>query len=90
MRAGVLKIPTPIQRDVQFPDLVLAPLVGFDVDNHRLGYGGGYFDRTLAAPERRPFAVGVGYEFCGLETIFPQPHDVPMNVILTESRPSRG
>jgi 5-formyltetrahydrofolate cyclo-ligase len=86
MRAGIWNIPTPAKRDVQLPDLVLAPLVGFDLANYRLGYGGGYFDRTLAARTRSPFAVGIGYAFCGLETIFPQPHDVPMNAILTECR----
>ena len=93
MRAGIWNIPTPAERDVQWPDFVLAPLVGFDLESYRSGYGGGYFDRTLAVMERRPFAVGVGYDFGGLETIFPQPHDVPMNAILTERRelrPSRG
>lgn len=89
MRSGFWNIPSPIQRDVRSPDLVLAPLVGFDPANYRLGYGGGYFDRTLAAFGRRPFAVGVGYDRCGLETIFPQPHDVPMNIILTEGREFR-
>jgi 5-formyltetrahydrofolate cyclo-ligase len=40
---------------------------------YRLGYGGGYFDRTLAASAPRPFAIGVGFEFQRLETIYPQP-----------------
>jgi len=93
MRAGIWNIPIPAQRFVQSPDLVLAPLVGFDRESYRLGYGGGYFDRTLASSERRPFTVGVGYDVCSVETIFPQPHDVPMNAILTECRelrPSTG
>lgn len=85
MRPGIWNIPTPEQRDVQLPDLVLAALVGFDAENYRLGHGGGYFNRTLAAQTRPPFAVGIGYGFSNLETIFPQPHDVPMNAILTES-----
>jgi 5-formyltetrahydrofolate cyclo-ligase len=89
MRAGFWNIPTPIERDVQSPDLVLAPLVGFDSASYRLGYGGGYFDRTLAAQRRGAFAVGVGYDCCGLETICPQPHDVPMDMILTEGREIR-
>jgi 5-formyltetrahydrofolate cyclo-ligase len=91
MQAGIWGIATPARREVCLPDLMLAPLVGFDAGNYRLGYGGGYFDRTLAI--RPAFAVGVGYDFCGLETIFPQPHDVPMHAILTECReirPSRG
>jgi 5-formyltetrahydrofolate cyclo-ligase len=89
MRAGIWNIPNPAERDVKSPDLVLAPLVGFDLQSYRLGYGGGYFDRTLAAQEQRPFAVGIGYDFGALETIFPQPHDLPMNAILTEARELR-
>lgn len=86
MKPGVWNIPAPAERDVLTPDLVLAPLVGFDRAKYRLGYGGGYFDRTLAALERRPVAVGVGYESGALETIFPQTHDIAMDAIVTEAR----
>jgi 5-formyltetrahydrofolate cyclo-ligase len=86
---GVWNIPVPARRDVQSPDLVLAPLVGFDNQNYRLGYGGGYFDRTLSAQTRPPFAAGVGFDFGHLETIFPQSYDVAMNAILTECRAIR-
>jgi len=61
---------------------------GFDVQNYRLGYGGGYFDRTLAALAARgekPLAIGVGYEIARMETIRPQDYDVPMDWIVTES-----
>ena len=61
------------------------PLVGFDAQGYRLGYGGGFFDRTLAALARRLLAIGVGYEIARLPTIRPQPHDVPMDFIVTES-----
>jgi 5,10-methenyltetrahydrofolate synthetase len=63
---------------------MLAPMVGFDRAKYRLGYGGGYFDRTLASLPRRPLVVGIGYEFSALDTIFPQPHDIPMDEVLTE------
>jgi 5,10-methenyltetrahydrofolate synthetase len=63
----------------------LAPLVGFDRQGYRLGYGGGYFDRTLAAFSPRPLAIGVGYEILQIETIFPQSFDMPMDVIVTEA-----
>lgn len=89
MQAGVWGIATPARRELCSPDLMLAPLVGFDTANYRLGYGGGYFDRTLANQTPPPFTVGVGYDFCGLETISPQPHDVPMDAILTECREIR-
>lgn len=81
---GIWNIPVPARRDVVLPDLMLAPLVGFDRANYRLGYGGGYFDRTLASLRQRPMVVGVGFEFSALETIFPQPHDIPMDEVVTE------
>jgi 5-formyltetrahydrofolate cyclo-ligase len=60
--------------------------VGFDAANYRLGYGGGYFDRTLAALEPRPVTIGVGFEAALLDTIHPQPHDVAMDFIVTEAK----
>jgi 5-formyltetrahydrofolate cyclo-ligase len=84
MRSGVWGIQVPARRDVVMPDLVIAPLLGFDRDRYRLGNGGGYFDRTLAMRLDRPFVVGVGYASGELETIHPRPHDIPMDLILTE------
>ncbi len=86
MHPGFWNIPVPVERNPIIPDLVLAPLVGFDVQRYRLGNGGGYFDRTLAAAHPRPIAIGVGYDFAALETIRPQPHDIPMDAVLTEQR----
>ena len=84
MVEGAWHIPIPARRDVLVPDLMLAPLVGFDRARYRLGYGGGYFGRTLTALPKKPVVIGVGYALGSLETIFPQPHDIPMDVILTE------
>jgi 5,10-methenyltetrahydrofolate synthetase len=86
MRPAVWNIPCPVEQCVVTPDLVLAPVVGFDPARYRLGYGGGYFDRTLAAMQRRSIAIGVGYDYAALDTIRPQPHDIPMDAILTEQR----
>lgn len=83
---GIWDIPIPARRDEVAPDLILAPLVGFDRANYRLGYGGGYFDRTLASLQRRPAVIGIGHDFGALETIFPQPHDIPMDAVVTEQR----
>ncbi len=80
---GVWNIPIPKNRDIVIPQAVLAPLVGFDRDCYRLGYGGGYFDRTLAALS--PLAIGVGFELSQIETIYPQPFDIPMDVVVTEA-----
>jgi 5-formyltetrahydrofolate cyclo-ligase len=82
---GVWRIPVPAQRIVEIPTILIVPLLGFDEAGFRLGYGGGYYDRTLAAMQPQPFTVGVGFELGRLPTIHPQPHDIPMNVIATEA-----
>lgn len=84
MTRGVWSIPIPGQREVLNPDALIVPLVGFDPQRFRLGYGGGYYDRTIAAAARRPYCAGLGYEEARLESIFPQPHDLPMDVIVTD------
>jgi 5-formyltetrahydrofolate cyclo-ligase len=85
METGVYDIPVPKSRNVVVPDLVFAPVVGFDAKRYRLGYGGGYFDLTLAALQPRPAAIGVGFEIGRLETVYPQAHDIPMNAVVTEA-----
>jgi 5,10-methenyltetrahydrofolate synthetase len=64
---------------------LIVPLLGFDAAGYRLGYGGGYYDRTLATLTPRPLTVGVGYELGRLETIHPQAHDIPLDAIVTEA-----
>src|SRR5690606_16826023 len=85
-RQSVWGIPIPAEPDPVQPDVLLIPLVGMDKQCYRLGYGGGYYDRTLASLSPRPFAIGVGFELGRLETICPQPHDIPMDTIVTEAR----
>lgn len=85
LRRDVWDIPIPAERQVVQPTALLVPLVGFDADGYRLGYGGGYYDRTLAAMDPKPLAIGIGYELGRLETIHPQPHDIPMHAIVTET-----
>ena len=58
-RQAVWGIPVPAARDLVLPDIVLVPLVGFDAACFRLGYGGGYYDRTLGYLDPRPTAIGV-------------------------------
>ncbi|WP_415020937.1 5-formyltetrahydrofolate cyclo-ligase [Aestuariivirga sp.] len=66
------------------PDVALAPLVGWDNKCYRLGYGGGYFDRTLAVLSPRPWTIGVGLHSARIDSIQPQPHDVRLDAIVTE------
>lgn len=89
MARGIWNIPQPASEEAVIPDIVLAPVVGFTDDCYRLGYGGGYFDRTLAAILSRPLVIGVGLEFQRVETICPQPHDVRLDAVITE-RATRG
>lgn len=84
MERGIWNIPVPADGPSVVPDAVIAPLVGWDPGRYRLGYGGGYFDRTLAALDRRPKVIGIGLAATRLETIHPQPWDIPMDVIITD------
>lgn len=85
MTRGFWNIPVPTEKAVVQPDAVIAPLVGFH-GCWRLGYGGGYFDRTLAARTPRPVAIGVGLDRMEVEGFQAEPHDIPMTYIVTESR----
>lgn len=86
MTRGDWNIPVPPPyAPVVTPDIALAPLVGWTADGYRLGYGGGYFDRTLANLKPKPFVIGIGFETAQLATIYPQPHDIPLDLILTEA-----
>lgn len=84
MQTGIWNIPIPKEREVLMPNALIVPLVGFDGLRFRLGYGGGYYDRALAAATPRPYAIGLGYADSVLRTIYPQRHDIPMDVIVTE------
>jgi 5-formyltetrahydrofolate cyclo-ligase len=85
LERGFWNIPVPAERRAVQPTALLVPLVGFDGQGYRLGYGGGYYDRTLASMAPKPLTIGVGFELGRLETIHPQPHDIPMDAIVTEA-----
>jgi 5-formyltetrahydrofolate cyclo-ligase len=85
LEKGVWNIPIPPAGAVARPDTLLVPLVGFDEQRYRLGYGGGFFDRTLAGMTPRPLAIGIGYELSRVPTIRPQAHDIPMSLVVTEA-----
>ena len=85
MEAGVWNIPHPAEGPAVTPSAFLVPLVGFDGEGYRLGYGAGYYDRTLAARPDRPLAIGVGFELNRIATLGARPHDIPMDYIVTEA-----
>ena len=78
-------IPTPTTGDWVIPQVLLLPVNGVDAQGYRLGYGGGYFDRTLAALAPRPLAIGVGFEQARVADIHPEAHDMPLDALVTEA-----
>lgn len=85
MVAGEHGIPTVSGGRKLSPDILLLPVNAFDAQGYRLGYGGGYFDRTLAVLVPRPFAVGVGFELARAESIAPHAQDCALNAVVTEA-----
>ncbi|MEN3111081.1 5-formyltetrahydrofolate cyclo-ligase [Uliginosibacterium paludis] len=78
-------IPAPIDTGFVAPDLLIVPVNGFDPKGYRIGYGGGFFDRTLAALDPAPRTIGVGFDLARVEDVFPLAHDRPLDWIVTES-----
>ena len=90
-RLNMLRIEEPagrlLARRVKQFDVILVPLLGFDSSGQRLGNGGGYYDRALAAPRpfRKPLLVGYGYELQRVATIPSEPWDIRLNAVATEA-----
>ena len=85
MTTGIWNIPVPAQLDILRPRYFLIPLVGFDSSNYRLGYGGGYYDRTLAAIKDSVVTIGVGMEMGRVASSYPHCFDIPMHKVVTEA-----
>ncbi|MBV2234931.1 MAG: 5-formyltetrahydrofolate cyclo-ligase [Sterolibacterium sp.] len=78
-------IPYPASGASLIPDVLLIPVNAFDAQGYRLGYGSGYFDRTLAALHPRPLAIGIGFELGKVASIQPAAHDIPLDAVITEA-----
>lgn len=85
MSRGLFDLPVPEGTAVLQPQALLMPPLGFDEAGFRLGYGGGYFDRTLAAMTPQPFKIGLAFELSRISTIHPKPFDIPMDFVVTEA-----
>ena len=81
---GALDIPYPVNSGEVVPEAVLLPMNGWDAGGYRLGYGAGFFDRTLASLAKKPAVIGVTYEMARMETIHPQSWDIPADYVVTE------
>lgn len=93
LRPGRYRVmePAPEAATVR-PDLLLVPMLAFDEDGYRLGYGGGYYDRTIAALEqagRCPYCVGLAFSGQRVERLPREEHDRRLDAVLTESGPVR-
>jgi len=84
MEEDAYGIPKPKDTELFEPTLLLVPCVGYGPNGTRLGYGGGFYDRTLAALRPRPTTVGVGYAHGFVPWLVSEPHDVPLDAVLTE------
>jgi hypothetical protein len=79
-----MDIPYPVNSSEVTPDAVLLPMNGWDAGGYRLGYGAGFFDRTLSGLPKKPVVIGVSYEMAKMETIHPQSWDIPVDWVVTE------
>lgn len=84
LAVGPMDIPYPANSPAVVPNAVLLPMNGWDAGGYRLGYGAGFFDRTLASLAKKPAVIGVTYEMAKMETIHPQSWDIPVDWIVTE------
>jgi 5,10-methenyltetrahydrofolate synthetase len=84
LATGAMDIPYPADSPEIQPDVAILPMNGWDAQGYRLGYGAGFFDRTLAALAKRPVTIGVSYELARLDTIHPQEWDIPLDYVVTE------
>jgi 5-formyltetrahydrofolate cyclo-ligase len=84
MENDAYDIPKPKDTEVIMPTLLLVPCLGFGDGGYRLGYGGGFYDRTLAAITPKPFTVGLAFAHGHVSDFKPQAHDVPLDAILTD------
>jgi len=85
MQAAEFGIPVPAHGRPVHPDCLLIPCVGFDAHRYRLGYGGGYYDRTLAQTVPWPLCVGIAFESDRIDAFEPRPHDMQLDVVITDA-----
>jgi 5,10-methenyltetrahydrofolate synthetase len=84
MEEDALGIPKPKNTDIIQPTLLFVPCVGYGTGGYRLGYGGGFYDRTLAQLQPKPDTVGLGFGPEFVEDLEPEAHDVPLDAILSD------
>jgi 5-formyltetrahydrofolate cyclo-ligase len=84
MEEDAFGIPKPKDTEVIVPTLLFVPCVGYGVGGLRLGYGGGFYDRTLAQLQPKPYTVGLGFAAGFQPMLTAEPHDIALEAILNE------
>ena len=85
MEKDAYNIPKPKDTEVVVPTLLFVPCVGYGPGGYRLGYGGGFYDRTLAQLTPKPHTVGLGFTQGFVADLEPEAHDVPLDAILNDN-----
>jgi 5,10-methenyltetrahydrofolate synthetase len=85
MEEDAYGIPKPKDTELVVPTLLFVPCVGYGAGGYRLGYGGGFYDRTLATLQPKPFTVGLGFTNAYVDDLEPEPHDQPLDAILNDN-----
>lgn len=84
MQEDAYNIPKPKDTEEIVPTLLFVPCLGYAPGGYRLGYGGGFYDRTLAQLRPKPFTVGLGFAHGYLDDFTPEAHDEPLDALLNE------
>ena len=85
MEEDAYGIPKPKETEIIVPTLLFVPCVGYGPGGYRLGYGGGFYDRTLAAVQPHPYTVGLSFAHGFIEDLMPESHDIALDAILNEN-----
>tara|TARA_Y100001970_G_scaffold267926_2_gene358519 strand:+ start:3781 stop:4323 length:543 start_codon:yes stop_codon:yes gene_type:complete len=83
---GEIGVPEPYQKKKVYPDIILVPVVAFDMHNNRLGYGGGYYDRYIEKIKKikKILTIGLAFSFQKVKKIPINSYDMKLDFILTE------
>ena len=81
-------IPEPISNEVQYPDILLVPLVAYDENLNRIGYGGGFYDRYIKKikKNKKIVTIGLAYSFQKVKKIPINRYDIKLDYIITEKK----
>ena len=81
-------IPEPVSEKIKYPDVLLIPLVAFDNNLNRLGYGGGYYDRYLSKLKKKKniMKIGIAFSFQKIKKIPINNYDIKLDYVLTEKK----